>query len=123
MVLNVFVPNSFGEPSPTRILLQDYKGLRGFTLLRKTHLFNECNYRSPSKSAHSSQRKLMKNRVFAATILAYKSNYFLDSLDRPLGCIFGVRWFLLAPFSFPFGSLWLPFGSLEVAFWFLLDAF
>ena len=27
--------SSFGEPSPTRILLHEYRGLRGFTFFRK----------------------------------------------------------------------------------------
>ena len=44
----VSVPSSFGAPTPTRVLLHEYRGLRGFTFFRK-RVLSRIRFSKPTK--------------------------------------------------------------------------
>ena len=115
MLLNLLVPASFGEPSPTRILLHENRGLRGFNIFQKNALLNETSFRTPFKFCAFHHAKSMTNCALGQRCLYMFLCCFWDAFSQPL-----------APLCLPFGFLWAPFcalGFLFPLFGFLLAPF
>ena len=133
MLLNVLVPSSCGEPSPTRILLQEYKGLRGFGFFRH-FTFSEKRDSKHTQILYIICIEIEQHFIFwghyfgiflrsvfwmhlVALSLLFGS--VLASFGSPLAPFFLPLvpfWLPLVPFRVPFGSLQLIFSSLWVPF-------
>ena len=116
MLLNWLVPYSSGEPSPTRVLLHEYRGLRGFTIFIK-HIFQaKIIIETHSYSVDSSHGKFMIFHVSGHRVLHISLYLFWDAFSRPLAPF----WRHLAPLWLPFDCLlvtfWPPFGNLQLTF-------
>ena len=114
MLLNLLARSSFVEHSPTRILLHEYRGLRGFALFRKLAFLTNVMFETRLNIVHYLHGIFMDFCVLGASIFAYIFKRVLDPFLLPSGSFLIAFWRSLVPL----GSLLAPFGSLLVPFWF-----
>ena len=121
MFLNLLVHSYFGKPSSRRILLHEYRGLRGFTLFRKGAFLTNMSSEAHEILIHSVHWKFTTFHSFRVSMFAYFVLIVFGMRFIVLWLHFGSPLALLDSLSVPFGSISLPFlsafGSLPLAFW------